>query len=360
MYKIFISKSKLNFVIKVEDISEKDIQLLKTIFPSIEIEYTQKDIYNIIIKNVENIIFNEQKFELISDLRNALINFNSLPKSMKIGNRIFDFQNKVYVMGIVNITPDSFYDGGKYFNFEDAKKRVDECIKEGADLIDIGGESTRPGSIRISEEEELRRVIPIIKYAKKEFDVPISIDTYKSKVAEEAISAGADLINDISGLVADLKMADIVSKYGLPVVLMHIRGNPKIMQKDIYYEDVVQDVIRSIYTRMNFAKMNGIKEDKIIIDPGIGFGKTVEQNVELILRLNEFKVLGRPILIGISRKSFLGKILDLPVEERLEASLAALAIAIMNGANIARVHDVKESIRVANLCSYFRNRINKS
>ncbi|HLI46696.1 MAG TPA: dihydropteroate synthase [Geobacterales bacterium] len=356
--RVFIKISQNNFDVIFEEIDDAAVLKLKKIFPQIKVSELSDSKYEALIKTFDiNSLRSLEEDGFISHLKKLINNLDSFPTSMKIGNRIFDFSKQAYIMGIVNITPDSFYDGGRYFDLEKAKQRIKECYEEGADMIDIGGESTRPGSIRISEEEELRRILPLVEYAKKEFDIPISVDTYKSRVAEECIALGADLINDVTGLVGDLRMAEIARKYDIPIVLMHLRGNPRIMQKDIHYQDVVIDVLRSLYVRIDYAKQIGIKESKIIIDPGIGFGKTVEQNVELILRLKELKIFGLPILVGISRKSFLGKILDLPVEERLEASLAALVLAVINGANIARVHDIKESVRVAKLSSFFRNKL---
>jgi dihydropteroate synthase len=362
MSNISITSYNKRFNIKIEEIEEQNLPIITKYFKNIKLIEKFDHKITVLIEDLleDYIVTLEENEEIIKKIKQAFKNYLSYPPSMRIGNRVFDFEKKVYIMAIINVTPDSFYDGGLYLDFEKAKKRLEQCYKEGAHIIDIGGESTRPGSLRISVEEELRRVIPLIKYASKEFDVPISVDTYKSKVAEEAIVCGASMINDISGLIADEKMFEVAKNYDVPIVIMHIRGNPSIMQKEpIIYEDVVSDVLRSLRTKIHYAKIMGLKEDKIIIDPGIGFGKSLDHNIALILRLNELKCLGRPILIGASRKSFIGKILNLPPEERLEGSLAILSIAIMNGANIARVHDVKESLRVAEICSYLRNKINR-
>jgi dihydropteroate synthase len=262
-------------------------------------------------------------------------------------NFSLDFSKKTYVMGILNVTQDSFSDGGLYFDKSEAIKRAVQMVEEGADIIDIGGESTRPGSEPITIEEELRRTIPVIEVLSKEVDVPISIDTYKSEVAKKALDAGASMVNDISGLRFDPEMSKVVSAYKVPVVIMHIKGTPKDMQQNPVYEALIPEITDYLKDCIRLAIESGISEDKIIIDPGIGFGKTFNHNLEIINNLHEFTLLGKPILIGLSRKAFIGKILgDAPVTDRLEGTAAAVAISIMNGANIVRVHDVKEMVKV--------------
>jgi len=252
-------------------------------------------------------------------------------------------------MGVLNVTPDSFSDGGKFFKMENAVEQGMKMAQEGADIIDVGGESTRPGSDPLPTEEELSRVIPVIRSLSEKTDVPISIDTYKAEVAKQALDAGAQMINDISALRFDPEMKKIASEYKVPINLMHIKGTPKNMQKDPWYEDVIGEITEYLKKSIKIACDAGIDSQKIIIDPGIGFGKRLENNLNILKNLKKFSILGCPILIGCSRKSFIGKILDVPVEERLEGSLAALAVAVMNGANIVRVHDVKESRRAAGL-----------
>ena len=252
-------------------------------------------------------------------------------------------------MGVLNVTPDSFSDGGRFFKVEDAVKCGIKMAEEGADIIDVGGESSRPGSDPVTIDEELSRVIPVIETLSKEIDIPISIDTYKSDVAKRALEAGAEMINDISALRFDPEMKEVAAEYQVPIVLMHIKGTPKNMQENPYYEDVREEITEYLRESIQMAENAGIKRENIIIDPGIGFGKRVEDNLNILKNLNKFSILNHLILVGPSRKSFIGKILDLPVEERLEGSLAALAVSIMNGANIVRVHDVKESKRVAGL-----------
>jgi dihydropteroate synthase len=274
---------------------------------------------------------------------------NKMEFRLNFSNGTFDLSARTHLMGILNVTPDSFSDGGRFLKIEDAIRRGIKMAEEGADIIDVGGESTRPRSDPIGIEEELSRVIPVIKGLSKEINVPISIDTYKSEVAKKALDAGAEMINDISALRFDPKMKEVVDEYQVPIVLMHIKGTPKNMQVHPYYDDVIKEIIEYLKESIQLAKDAGIKEENIIIDPGIGFGKRLEDNLNILKNLKKFSILNCPLLIGPSRKSFIGKILDLPVEERLEGSLAALAVAIMNGANIVRVHDVKESKRVAGI-----------
>ncbi len=261
------------------------------------------------------------------------------------GNLIYDFSKKTYIMGILNITPDSFSDGGKYFEAKlNLAKVVEDAVqmeKDGADFIDVGGESTRPGSENISIGEELDRVIPVISELKSKISLPVSIDTYKSEVAEEALKAGASIVNDISGFRFDDKLPAVTAKYNASCILMHIKGTPKDMQKDPVYNDVVKEVYNYLQDSISIAKKYGIEQ--IVTDPGIGFGKTLEHNIELIRNLSEFRKLGYPVLLGVSRKSFIDKIQKTPVDERLEATIAANTIGIINGANIIRVHDVKEN-----------------
>lgn len=251
-------------------------------------------------------------------------------------------------MGILNATPDSFSDGGLYLDKSSAIERAYQIAEEGADIIDIGGESTRPGSEPITVQEELRRTIPVIEAISKNIKIPISIDTYKSEVAKVALDAGASMVNDISGLRFDPKMPEIVSEYKVPVVIMHIKGTPKDMQTNPFYEALIPEIMDYFRMGIKIATQAGISEDKIIIDPGIGFGKTFEHNLEIINNLQEFTLFRKPILIGPSRKAFIGKILgDAPISERLEGTSAVVAISILKGANIIRVHDVKEMVKVA-------------
>lgn len=260
----------------------------------------------------------------------------------------FDFSSRTYIMGILNVTPDSFSDGGKFLNADDAVAQALRMQEEGADIIDIGGESTRPGAEKVSMDDEIKRVVPVIEALTKKLRIPVSIDTYKSQVAEAAILAGASVINDISGLRFDPDMAKTAAAHDLPVIIMHIKGTPENMQKNPEYTALIPEIRDYLFEGIEIAKRAGVREDMIIVDPGIGFGKTVEDNLEIIRRLDEFSTLGKPVLLGHSRKSFIGKLLgDLPADERVEGTAAVTAIGIYNGANIVRVHDVKEMKRVA-------------
>lgn len=266
-----------------------------------------------------------------------------------------ELSKRTHIMGILNVTPDSFSDGGLYINTDRAVERAFEIEKEGADIIDIGGESTRPGALPISVDEELSRVIPVIEKIQNRLKIPISIDTYKAKVAREAIEAGASIINDISGLRFDPEMARVAAEYNVPVVIMHIKGTPRDMQINPVYQDLIGEISDFLKEGISIALGAGVDEKKIIIDPGIGFGKTFEHNLEIINRLYEFRSLGMPILFGPSRKSFIGKILDLPPGDRLEGTASAVAIGIMNGANVVRVHDVLPMVRVARVADAIKN-----
>jgi len=249
-------------------------------------------------------------------------------------------------MGILNVTPDSFSDGGKFNRLDLAVKHVQRMLENGADIIDIGGESTRPGSDPVSTNEELNRIIPIINEVKKTSnDILVSVDTYKSAVAKEAIKAGADIINDISGLAFDQDMAPLLAKNDIPVIIMHIQGKPKTMQQNISYNDLINDIKQYFKIRCDYAIKSGIKKNNIILDPGIGFGKTFNHNYELLKNLKIFKDMAYPLLIGPSRKAFIGDVLKLPPEERVEGTIATVVAGILNGANIVRVHDVKENKR---------------
>jgi dihydropteroate synthase len=255
-------------------------------------------------------------------------------------------KNRPLVMGILNITPDSFFDGGKHNTEEQAIEYAMQMVEEGADIIDVGGESTRPNADPVSLDEELKRVVPVIEKIRARSDVFISVDTYKARVAQEGCSAGADIINDISGLTFDADMAPLAGRLGAYVVIMHIKGTPKDMQKDPYYNDVIVEISDFFRRQMEIARQSGIAEDRMILDPGIGFGKRVEDNLKILKLLREFKKLGKPLLIGTSMKSFIGHVTDSPVEERSEGSLASTVVSVMNGADILRVHDVKKTRKV--------------
>jgi len=265
----------------------------------------------------------------------------------KIRGKTIETGARTLIMGILNVTPDSFSDGGKFLDGNAAVQRGKRMLAEGADIIDVGGESSRPGSDPVPEEAELRRVIPVIERLSSETDAVISVDTTKARVADEAVQAGASIINDISALRFDDGMAGVAAKTGAGLVLMHMLGTPKEMQSNPSYKDVVKEIREFLDARGKAVRDAGVAWEAIVYDPGIGFGKTVEHNLLLLKRLAEFKPLMRPLLVGPSRKSFIGAVLDLPVEERLEGTAAAVALAVANGADLVRVHDVKEMARVA-------------
>lgn len=257
---------------------------------------------------------------------------------LEIGNRGFDVQNHTYVMGILNLTPDSFSDGGKWVNRDKALYRVEEMLAEGMDILDVGGESTRPGYTTISDEEEISRVVPVIEAIKSRFDVPVSLDTYKSQVAKAGIKAGADLINDIWGLKKDKAMAKVIADSGVACCLMHNR-------KEADYRDLIPDMCKDLQESVELALEAGIPKEQIILDPGIGFGKAYVDNMEVLRSMEQFHKLGYPLLLGASRKSVIGLTLDLPVEERLEGTLVTTVMAVLKGYAFVRVHDVKENVR---------------
>jgi len=272
--------------------------------------------------------------------------------SIQAGDYLLQFNRRTLVMGILNVTPDSFSDGGRYLNRDDAIRHGIKLAAEGSDIIDIGGESTRPGAEPLSLEDEINRVIPVIKELVKEVQIPISIDTYKSEVAREALDAGAAIINDISGLKSDEKMAGIAAEYDVPVVVMHIKGTPRDMQIDPHYENMMSEIRNSLKESVDIALNAGVDKNKIIVDPGIGFGKELADNFSLIKNLDYFKSLGHFILVGPSRKSFLWKTLDVSPDETVEATAAAVTACIMAGADIVRIHDVKKvinAVKVADL-----------
>lgn len=269
---------------------------------------------------------------------------------LQINGKNYILGCRTWISGIVNITPDSFSDGALYFDKDKAVERGLELVSEGSDIIDIGGESTRPGSKPVSVEEELSRVIPVISALRKKTGAPISIDTTKSEVAEAALDAGANIINDISSLRFDPRMGPLAARRDVPVILMHMKGTPKTMQLNPSYENVMVEVKAFLKEKIETAQAYGIKKEKLIIDPGIGFGKRFEDNLTLIKNLSFLNDLGRPILVGISRKSFIGKILNVPTHRRLEGTIASAILSIINGAHILRVHDVasvKKAILVA-------------
>lgn len=251
--------------------------------------------------------------------------------------------NKVQVMGILNVTPDSFSDGGQFTHFDRALKQVEKMITNGVDIIDIGGESTRPGAVDVSVKDEIIRVIPLLKAIKSRFDINVSIDTSKAEVMEEAISHGAGMINDVRAL-QNKGCLDVVAKSNIAICLMHMQGMPRTMQENPEYNDIVDDILEFFRLRIDCCEQRGIKKERLILDPGFGFGKTLAHNYEMLAKFSQFNVLGLPLLAGVSRKSMIGNLLNRDVSERLAGSLAAAIVAVQQGANIIRVHDVQESV----------------
>ncbi len=252
-------------------------------------------------------------------------------------------------MGILNVTPDSFFDGGRHSDTEQAFNHAMSLISDGADIIDVGGESTRPNADPVHMDEELKRVIPVIEKIRANSDVLISIDTYKSDVARQACLSGADIINDISGLTFDPRMAGVAASADASIIIMHIKGTPKSMQKDPSYHDVISEISDFFEKQMKVAEDAGVGGDKIILDPGIGFGKRVEDNLKILKSLRDFKKFNKPLLVGASMKSFIGHVTGAPVEDRSEGSLASNVVSMMNGADILRVHDVKQTVQASRL-----------
>lgn len=274
---------------------------------------------------------------------------------MKTRHATIALGQRTLLMGIINVTPDSFYDGGRRLDAGRAIADGLALIEEGADIIDIGGESTRPGARPVPEQEELERVLPVIRGLRSVTKVPISIDTYKASVAQEALHEGADIVNDVSALRFDAEMAALAAAEKVPVVLMHMLGTPRTMQSEPRYDDVLREVIDFLAGRIQFATQAGIERQNIIIDPGIGFGKTLDHNLALLRGLPAFAPLGQPLMVGASRKAFIGRILGTEADQRLEGSLAAAVAAVMGGADIVRVHDVKETRRAIRVADAIRS-----
>lgn len=266
---------------------------------------------------------------------------------MKIGTKDFKTKGHTYVMGILNVTPDSFSDGGRWNDRDRALAHVEQMLRDGMDIVDIGGESTRPGYTLLSDNEEIDRVVPIIEAVKQNFDVPVSLDTYKSAVAQAGISAGADLINDIWGLKYDPKLAEVIAKSGVPCCLMHNRKEPD-------YGLFIVDLLKDMEETLSIAHRAGIADDKIILDPGVGFGKRYDHNLEAIDRLEELTRLGYPVLLGTSRKSVIGLTLDLPADQRIEGTLVTTVFAVLKGCMFVRVHDVKENVWAVKMAEAIR------
>lgn len=286
--------------------------------------------------------------ELQATLESA-VSEGSVEREIKAGGFSLPLGRRTLVMGILNVTPDSFSDGGEYKSDEEAVNRAVEMVNAGADIIDVGGESTRPGSEPVTVEEEIRRTIPVIRAIAGEVDVPVSIDSYKSEVSERALDAGAVILNDVSGLRFDPKMIRLAAESKAPVIIMHMQGIPRNMQENPEYDDVVLDITRFLRARAQAAVDGGVDPGKIIVDPGIGFGKTLDHNLEIIRCLERFKSLGYPVLLGPSRKRFIGGVLDRGTDQRLFGTAATVALAVAGGADIVRVHDIEQMVDVVRM-----------
>ena len=281
--------------------------------------------------------------DIAEEIKRILIGLDiGKPEYFECGKYKLPIGERTYIMGILNVTPDSFSDGGKYNNTESAVKRVKHMIENGADIIDIGGESTRPGHQPVDAIEEINRVVPVIEVLAKEFNVPISVDTSKAVVADRALKAGAHIVNDVWGLQKDPALAEVVARYGAGVVMMHNNDNRE-------YHDLMGDIIKFLRKSIELAEKTGIRRENMVVDPGIGFGKNLDHNLEVMRRLKELSTLNLPVLLGTSRKSLIGNILDLPVDERLEGTSATVTLGIANGADFVRVHDVREMARVVRM-----------
>jgi dihydropteroate synthase len=288
--------------------------------------------------------------ELSKKIDSLLDNYARSDYKIECRGKVLDLGSRTHIMGILNATPDSFSDGGLFADKEKAISHAWAMATAGADIIDVGGESTRPGSEPLAEEEELRRIIPLIERLSKELTVPISVDTYKASVAKKALEAGASIVNDISGLRFSPDMAKVVAEHGAAAIIMHIKGTPRNMQQDPVYDDVIGEIMAYLDEGIAIAEQAGVDREKTLIDPGIGFGKTLEHNLTILNRLDEFRALGRPIVLGTSRKKFIGAVLDIPVpEQRVEGTAATAAIGVVRGASILRVHDVARVAQVVRM-----------
>ncbi|GAB4340183.1 MAG: hypothetical protein Kow0099_15910 [Candidatus Abyssubacteria bacterium] len=283
------------------------------------------------------------------DFVSAVRRYSSVEFTLKLPGGSLKLGERTIIMGILNVTPDSFSDGGRFLTFDAAIAHGEKMAEDGADIIDVGGESTRPGAEYVPLEEEAERVIPVIEHLARTLSIPISIDTCKAEIAKRALDAGAQIVNDISALRSDERMINVVRDSNCPLILMHMQGTPKTMQQNPSYDALIPEILSFLEERMHSVVQQGVDLEQTIIDPGIGFGKTVDHNLEILRGLAQFRALGRPILVGPSRKSTIGKVLDAEVYDRIEGSAAAVAVAIANGAHIVRVHDVKEMARVAKM-----------
>ncbi len=290
----------------------------------------------------------------MTDTRTAGLSLSERPHRFRCRDRLLDLTDTTRIVGIVNLTPDSFSDGGRYVDPEAAVDQAMRLVDEGADIVELGGESSRPGAVAVPASEELRRVAPVLRRLRAALAIPLSIDTYKSEVAQVVLDQGADLINDVCGVRGEGRLAEVVARAGAGLVIMHMKGTPREMQIHPLYDDVVGEVLAFLQDRVTFAEGVGVHPEAIVVDPGLGFGKRVKDNLVLLRALREFDRLGKPIMVGPSRKSFIGKVLDLPVEERHEGTAACVAAAVLQGAAFVRVHDVGPAKRLVTMLDAIR------
>lgn len=363
-----LSDSFLYFTIKLEGIDTRAANIMKSTLETLgggiamnrgALDFTERET-NVILSGSRRTLqllaarLRGQPYGLAAVSSEILACITGGNKTISWGSRTLDFTHKTYVMGILNSTPDSFYPGSRSATIKEAMKNAREMISAGVDIIDVGGESTRPGSEPVAEDEEIRRVIPVVQALRAESDVIVSVDTRRKEVAERALDAGADIINDISGLRHNDDLARLVARRKVPVVLMHMRGTPKNMQKNPYYRNTMSEILRELQQSIAAAIGAGIAPEMIIVDPGIGFGKRIQDNLRIIRELASLKSLAFPILVGLSRKGFIGEILDRPVEKRLIGTVTANTLAILNGANIIRVHDVADAVEMVKIIDSVR------
>ena len=363
-----LSDSFLYFTIKLEGIDTRAANIMKSTLETLgggiamnrgALDFTERET-NVILSGSRRTLqllaarLRDQPYGLAAVSSEILDCITGGNKTISWGTRTLDFTHKTYVMGILNSTPDSFYPGSRSATIKEAMKNAREMISAGVDIIDVGGESTRPGSEPVPEDEEIRRVIPVVQALRAESDVIVSVDTRRKEIAERALDAGADIINDISGLRHNEDLARLVARRKVPVVLMHMRGTPKNMQKNPYYRNTMSEILRELQQSIAAAIGAGIAPEMIIVDPGIGFGKRIQDNLRIIRELASLKSLAFPILVGLSRKGFIGEILDRPVEKRLIGTVTANTLAILNGANIIRVHDVADAVEMVKIIDSVR------
>ena len=365
-----MDKKAVNLAFKIYDCKFYHANLLKQEALSIGLETAvEKDTITAKTKISDCLIFGDikrflilseklkkQSFEFLrilgEKLETYIKNITNNRIIFRYKNRTINLNKRFLIVGILNVTPDSFSDGGKYNTLDSALKRCEEMIKEGADIIDVGGESTRPGSNSVSYDEELRRVVPVIEVIKRRFDVTVSVDTYRSEVAKAVLELGVDIINDISGLNFDEQMPSVLSKSSCGIVAMHIKGKPKDMQKNPHYEHLICEINEYFDDILKKAELNGIEKERIVLDPGIGFGKKFEDNYKIINNLQSFKIFSRPLLVGLSKKSFIGYTLnEKDTKKRLFGTIGANVTAFLKGARIFRVHDVRQNLEAIKLAA---------